>query len=215
MSSFCNEKLAGDTEARQDGPQPASRCGRNNQNFPYPTEFVTREHIGGFYESLRPSLTAFLRRRSLTIEQTEDVVQETFLRLLCRTPKDLQADNVRFWVFRVAQNLATDLHRSALRFDWNPHELLEAAASITHCSSFNPEEQYLNAERWRSVERNMVKLTARQRDAISLRINGVSSVQIAVQLKTTPHSVEELIRRGLNRLERTSECGPVSQVRSK
>jgi RNA polymerase sigma-70 factor, ECF subfamily len=209
MFSFCNEKFAPDPEAGQAG-RPGDSPWKNDQDISSPAQ-LAQDDVAGFYQALRPSLIAFLRRRNLTVEQTEDVVQEAFLRLLCRTPKDIQAGNVRFWIFRVAQNLATDIHRSAVRFGWNPQEVMEAVTSATPCNSFNPEEQFLHTERWRSVQENMAKLTPRQRDAIHLRICGVSSMEIAVQLRTTPHSVEELIRRGLNRLGRVKQAPPSSQ----
>ena len=159
------------------------------------------DQVAAFYLELRAPLTASLRRWKLPAEEVEDIVQETFVRLLVSGPDDLNAENTRYWLFRVAHNLAIDLLRSGWR------NLLDSQVNsdvllLAHPSPHsNPERIYLDQEQWELVRDNLAKLTLRQQHAIYLRIIGFSYKAIAHQLKGTTNSVGELIRRGLKRLE--------------
>jgi len=152
------------------------------------------------YLELRAPLSASLRRWKLPAEDVEDIVHDTFLRLLSHGPPDLKAENARYWLFRVARNLAIDRQRSGW---WNSldaeanFDLLLSAHPSPHS---NPEKIYLDHELRRAVQNNLAKLTPRQQHAISLRIVGFSFKAIAVQLKGTTNCVGELIRRALKRL---------------
>jgi RNA polymerase sigma-70 factor, ECF subfamily len=170
-----------------------------------------QDQIAAFYLELRSPLCASLRRWNLPPEEVEDVVQETFVRLLSHGPADLKAENARYWLFRVAHNLAIDRLRSGrsnLLDSQADFDLLLSARPSPH---FDPEKIYLDGEQWRVVQDNLAKLTPRQRRAIHLRITGLSHKAIARRLRGTANSVAELIRRGLRRLE---ENGASSGARS-
>src|SRR5580692_4854773 len=75
----------------------------------------TRERIIDLYDHLRPSLRAYLCCLGMSSDQAEDVIQDTFLRLVRHRFERGEGDNLRAWVFRVAHNLSMDVHRSQLR----------------------------------------------------------------------------------------------------
>src|SRR5262245_38784896 len=75
----------------------------------------TGEYIIELYGFLRPSLTAYLSSQGLSKEQSEDVIQEAFLRLVRHSSKRQTTENLRAWLFRVAHNLSMDHHRSQKR----------------------------------------------------------------------------------------------------
>jgi len=161
---------------------------------------LPREQIAAFYQELRSPLSASLRRWRLPAEEVEDLVQETFVRLMSHGPEDLDAESARYWLFRVAHNLAIDRQRSG----WS--NLIDARANVDVLLSARPslgsnlERILLNGEQVRMVQDNLAKLTPRQRHAIYLRISGLSYKAIANELRGTTSSVGELIRRGLRRL---------------
>lgn len=134
----------------------------------------------------------------------EDLVQETFVRLLSHGPEDLRAENARYWLFRVAHNLAIDRQRSGWRNLLDSQVDFDMLLLVRPGPHFDPEKIYLDREQWQVVQDNLAKLTPRQRHAIHLRITGLSYKAIARQLKGTSSSVAELIRRGLKRLGETS-----------
>jgi RNA polymerase sigma-70 factor (ECF subfamily) len=159
------------------------------------------DQVAAFYLELRAPLSASLRRWKLSPEELEDIVQETFVRLLVSGPDDLDAENTRYWLFRVAHNLAIDLLRSGWRNLTDSQANSDLLLSAHPSPHSNPERIYLDHEQWELVRDNLAKLTLRQQHAIYLRITGFSYKAIAHQLKGTTNSVGELIRRGLKRLE--------------
>lgn len=166
---------------------------------PWPVSF-RQDEVAALYVELRAPLNASLRRWQLPVEEMEDIVQDTFVRLLSHGPEDLTAENARYWLFRVAHNLAIDRRRSGW---WNSLDFeadFDLLLSTQPSPHFNPEKIYLDHELQRTVQSNLAKLTPRQQHAISLRIVGFSYKAIADQLKGTSNSVGELVRRGLKRL---------------
>jgi RNA polymerase sigma-70 factor (ECF subfamily) len=166
---------------------------------PRPVAFP-RDQIAAFYLELRAPLCASLRRWNLPAEEVEDIVQDAFVRLLSHGPEDLKAENARYWLFRVAHNLAIDRQRSGWRSLVDSRADFDLLVSVHPSPNSNPEKIYLHSEQWRVVQHNLAKLTPRQRHAIHLRITGFTYEAIAQQLKGTTSSVAELIRRGLKRL---------------
>jgi RNA polymerase sigma factor (sigma-70 family) len=156
--------------------------------------------VAAFYQELRAPLSASLRRWKLPAEEVEDIVHDTFLRLMSHGPDDLKAENARYWLFRVAHNLAVDRQRAGWRNFLNAQIDFDMLLSAHPSPHSNPEKIYLDQEQLKLVQLNLAKLTPRQQHAIYLRIVGFSYKAIALQLKGTTNSVGELIRRGLKRL---------------
>lgn len=164
------------------------------------SQAISRDEVATFYQDLRSPLCASLRRWKLPADEVEDLVQETFVRLLSHGPGNLNVENARYWLFRVAHNLAIDRQRSGRIALLDSQTNFEILLSARPSPDFDPEKIYLDGEQWRVVQDSLAKLTPRQRDAIHLRITGLSHKAIANQLKATTTGVAELIRRGLKRL---------------
>jgi RNA polymerase sigma-70 factor (ECF subfamily) len=160
--------------------------------------------IAEAYEALRPSLCAYLRRRSLELDEVDDIVQDAFVRLLLQRPRGITVSTIRFWLFRVVHNLAIDRLRSVWRY--LPSLQAESDAVTTQVvSDYTPEDDCLRNEQWFLIEDNLSKLTARQRLAIGLWMQGLSYREIGRSLETSTHTVEELVRRGFNRLRDSTQ----------
>jgi len=166
---------------------------------PQPGAF-RQEQVAAFYLELRAPLCASLRRWKFPAEEVEDIVQDTFLRLLSHGPDELKAENTRYWLFRVAHNLAIDRQRSGWRNLQDSQANFDVFLSAHPSPHFDPEKIFLDREERKAVQTSLAKLTPRQQQAIYLRIIGFSYKAIADQLKGTTNSVGELIRRGLKRL---------------
>jgi len=156
--------------------------------------------MAALYLELRAPLSASLRRWKLPEEEVEDIVHDTFVRLLSHGPEDLEAENARYWLFRVAHNLAIDRKRSGWRNVLDSQVNFDVLLSARPSPHSNPEKIYLDQEQRKAVQNSLAKLTQRQQEAIYLRIIGFSYKAIAHQLKGSTNSVGELIRRGLKRL---------------
>lgn len=161
---------------------------------------LSREEVATVYRELRSPLGAFLRRQNVALEDVEDVVQEAFVRLLAQGHEDLQLENVRYWLFRVAHNLAIDRQRAKWKNFLEPQADFDTVLAAVPSPAFNPEKDFSDREQWQVVKQNLAKLTPLQRRAIRLRIAGLSYKAIARRLNATAPSIAELVRRGLKRL---------------
>jgi RNA polymerase sigma-70 factor (ECF subfamily) len=155
------------------------------------------QHIAELYDVLKPPLYAYLWYLGMNADQAEDVIQDTFLRLVsCRFDLSRQ-DNLRGWIFRVARNLSMDIHRAqrrwSLRKEDEPHSVIRERIDPAP----SPEQQLLLEERIR----RFALLTPKQRQCVLLRAKGFRYREIATTLGVSVQRVGELMQRSIVLLE--------------
>lgn len=160
-----------------------------------------RQRIIELYDRLRPPLHAYLYNLGMNVDQAEDVIQDTFLRLVgCRFDV-LGDDNLRAWIFRVAHNLSMDVHRAQRRWsrrnDDEPHSVIRERIDPAP----SPEQQILLEERMRRFEQTFAQLTPKQRQCVLLRAQGFRYREIAITLGVSVQRVGELMQRSIVLLE--------------
>ena len=159
-----------------------------------------RKSIVDLYDSLRPGLSAYLISLGLDRNQAEDIVHDSFLKLIQHLLNKEDEQDLRGWMFRVAHNLAINLHHSAyhrLSDSIGGDELL--LAKFTD-SSLSPEELVIRKEELHRVQAAMSRLTQQQRYAVLLRAEGLRYREISQALGISPARVAELVQRALARL---------------
>lgn len=125
----------------------------------------------------------------------EDVVQETFIRLVERAPKETA---IRSWLFQVATNLSRDTHRRDAR---HARLLAEAPRDATHGDGPADTSSAALAADARSMALNALSgLTERDRTVLLMREEGFTHAEIARAVGTTEKSVGTLIARAMTRL---------------
>jgi RNA polymerase sigma-70 factor (ECF subfamily) len=156
-----------------------------------------RQRIAELYDLLRPPLYAYLWYLGMNTDQAEDVIQDTFLRLVNYRFDSNRQDNLRAWIFRVARNLSMDIHRAQRRWsrrnDDEPHSIIRERIDPAP----SPEEQVLLEERMK----RFAHLTPRQRQCVLLRAEGFRYREIAITLGVSVQRVGELIQRSIVLLE--------------
>lgn len=159
-----------------------------------------RQHIIELYDDLRPSLQAYLCCLGMSADQAEDVIQETFLRLV-RFRFERAEDNLRAWIFRVAHNLSMDVHRFQRR--WSASDDDEAHKAIRRRAdpAPSPEQRVILDERMRLFEDAFSQLTPKQRQCVLLRAEGFRYREIAEILGISVQRVGELMQRSISLLE--------------
>jgi len=158
------------------------------------------EEIVRVYDALRVSLLGYLVGVGLTREEAEDVVQETFLRLLRASHEERDEEHLRSWVFRVAHNIAIDQFRSGRhRATLNAVELSTIEEALPY-SGLSPEERAIRQEQWRLARQAIDRLTTSQRYVVLLRAEGLRYREIGEVLNLTTPRVAELAQRALIRL---------------
>jgi RNA polymerase sigma-70 factor, ECF subfamily len=153
------------------------------------------------YNDIRPVLSAYLCSYGLSQDHSEDVIQETFLRLVRHTRNANPDDDFRGWVFRVAHNLSMDLHRSERRW-FRGNETEESPAFQESVDPApNPEEMILLAERFTHMRTAFFQLTPKQRECLLLRAKGLRYREIAAVLGVSVQRVGELVQRAASLVE--------------
>jgi len=156
-----------------------------------------RDHIAELYDLLKPPLYAYLWYLGMNTDQAEDVIQDTFLRLVSGRFDPNGQDNLRAWIFRVARNLSMDIHRAQRRWsrrcDDDPHTVIRERIDPAP----SPEQQILLGERLR----RFADLTPKQRQCVLLRAEGFRYREIAVTLGVSVQRVGEIMQRSIVVLE--------------
>ena len=159
------------------------------------------QHIIELYDHLRPSLHAYLGSRGLRREQSEDVIQEAFLRLVCHIAERGPDENPRAWVFRVAHNLSMDFHRSERRRSRGKNTEPRPVVREREDPAPDPEQQIILSERARRFRETFAQLTPKQRNCLLLRAKGMRYREIALVMGVSVQRVGELVQRAISLVE--------------
>ncbi|MHB1938227.1 MAG: RNA polymerase sigma factor [Acidobacteriaceae bacterium] len=134
----------------------------------------------------------------------EDVVQETFLRVLKHRKKLASVENVRVWLVRIAWNLALDRKR---RLRSAP--LVEEAEEILrNCASEETSAEIAlgAAQGCAHILRMIDKLPRKEQEVLRLSaLEELDTPEIAAILKTTESSVRSCLFRARQRLRERME----------
>ena len=128
-------------------------------------------------------------------QDAEDVVQETFMKLLQHLQAGGNADNLRGWLFTVAAHAARDRQRRRLR--WLPWTL---KAEPSTAPAALPDED----GRYRALRDALRGLSDRDRLLLALRAQGLSYREIAAASGIKDSSVGQLLARATARWSRAT-----------
>lgn len=129
----------------------------------------------------------------------EDLTQDTFIRLSEELSKGRDIENHRAWLFRVAHNLAVDLHRKtkaepAITGD----RALELREELKDPNG-DIEARVLHRERMNLLG---VSLSSRERECLQLRAEGLRYREIADIMEVRVPTVQTLLARAVKKLMR-------------
>lgn len=129
----------------------------------------------------------------------EDVVQETFLRVLKQERKLESIENPRVWLIRIAWNLALDRKR---RLRSTPMTEESEELMLNHASPEATAENSLGAAQGCArILRMMEQLPRKEREVLRLSaLEELGTAEIAAVLQTTESSVRSCLFRARQRL---------------
>lgn len=146
------------------------------------------------YDANQRRLTSFAYALTRDADAADDLVQETFLRLVKEHAAGREPDNVTAWLYRVCANLATSRGRRgvvARRFlERQPAEETEVAAEI----------EILRHELSEALLAALTILPDDARTAIVMAAQGFSGREIAEALGRTETSTRTMMFRARERL---------------
>jgi RNA polymerase sigma-70 factor (ECF subfamily) len=138
----------------------------------------------------------FCRSTLRSDSDAEDVVQETFLKLLQHLESRREGSNLKSWLFTVAANACRD--RGRLRARWLPWTVEDDRRLVA------PVE---DDDDVRVARRALHTLAPRDRMLLSLRANGLSYREIAGATGIREASVGRLLARAVERWKKASVRG--------
>jgi len=162
---------------------------------------TNRQSVIELYDASRPSLYAYLCCLGMNSDQAEDIIQETFLRLVRHLLEHGAGDSLRGWVFRVAHNLSMDLHRSQRRWFYASTDEPRTFVRERVDPAPNPEQNVILRERSKRLGNAVAQLTPKQRRCVLLRAEGLRYREIAAALGISVQRVGELVQRAITLLE--------------
>lgn len=154
--------------------------------------------VVALFDLLRAPLLRYLLSLGLTVQDGEEIVQETFLALFEHLGRGGSRVNLRAWLFRVAHNLG--LKRARQWKNWEQAFELDPLADPAP----DPEQHAAGVERQRQVLAILAALPEQDRQCISLRAEGLKYREIADVLGVSLGSVALTISRSLARFTRAA-----------
>jgi RNA polymerase sigma-70 factor (ECF subfamily) len=155
-----------------------------------------REAFDAIYDRYRPRVFAFLARLSGDRILSEDLLQETFVRL-ARNARGLDAStSLRPWLFTVARNLFLD-HRRRVLLDFDRLRDLALWPSRPRLVEETPFDLAGANETQRRVERALASLPTKYREAVLLvAVEELTPNEAADVLGVRPEALRQRLSRG-------------------
>jgi RNA polymerase sigma-70 factor, ECF subfamily len=146
------------------------------------------------YDALAPRLRAMLRRKGCDPTLTEDLLQQTFLRMHCARAHYRRGQAVLPWAYAIARRLHIDTWRRARHAEQSGGEPPPAQIA-------GPEDEFIAAETARQLAHDYGELPRLHREAFDLVKNdGLSLQQTAGALGTTVTAIKLRIHRAYQAL---------------
>lgn len=154
---------------------------------------TSRQTALRLFEEQGPAIYRFAAVLLHHHQDAEDVLQETFLKLLRHLESGSDAGNLRGWLFTVAAHAARDRIRRRAR--WLPW-------SDARDRSIGPAALPDEDGRLEALHESLRQLAPRDRLLLALRAQGLTYRDIAAASGTRPSSVGRLLARAVDRWER-------------
>ena len=167
---------------------------------------MDRHSLESLHQELYRTVLSFFLGRWFSLEESEDLTQEVFLRVQTSLQTLRDKDKYREWVLAIASNVRkNELERCrALRRGGESRrdEPLEAAAELRDPSPL-PSDLVQNREMVRLVIDAIEKLPSQQRQALLLQVyRGLDSNEAAKILRLAPGTVRSHLHDARERLKK-------------
>lgn len=160
------------------------------------------EKVSQLFDLLRDPVYLYLTAVLRNTADAEDLTQESFLRLYRTLHRGQVITNIRFWLFRVAHNLAVD-HRERSVHDRNTNaQTWDELRQMLPDPGLNPEQRVLQMEKFERLHAAMAWLSPQEMQCLHLRAEGFRYREIGEILGIAEKTAAEYLRRGIGKLMR-------------
>jgi RNA polymerase sigma-70 factor, ECF subfamily len=173
-------------------------------------EQEARAQLTGLVEEYSATLYRVAYSVTRNAADAEDVVQETFLRVLRHLNKLGEVRDYRVWLVRIAWNLVLDRKRRAKS---RPQaDDFEEVARILPAHDLSAERLAITTQRYEHILHLIDTLPAREREVLLLSaVKELSTVEIALVLNTTESTIRSRLYRARHALAAMLEQGGTKQ----
>ena len=151
------------------------------------------------FDGCAPQLLRYVASFGLSAEETEDVVQDTFVALFRHLNLGRDGTNLSGWLFQVAHNLALKRRERILKQRRSAGSN-ETATQWCVDPAPDPEERLMRLERGERLRSVFGALPERERRCLFLRAEGLTYRDIAQALSVSLGTVSKAVSRALTRL---------------
>ena len=140
----------------------------------------------------KDGLTLYLNGFVQNIHLAEDLMEDTFFKLMVKKPRFREKDSFKTWLYTIGRNVALDyLRRNAKQTVLSPQEM-----ALCKAEEYDLERAYLTEERKIILHRAMDRLHPEYRQILWLiYFEDFSCKQAAAVMKKKVHTVEVLVSR--------------------
>ncbi|HLK65373.1 MAG TPA: sigma-70 family RNA polymerase sigma factor [Bryobacteraceae bacterium] len=157
--------------------------------------------VVALFDQWRGKLLRYTLRIGVTVQDGEEVIQETFLSLFRHLQSGKSRENLQGWLFRVAHNLAL---RRCQRSRSSP-EALDGLDMAAIDPSPGPEAQFSDSQTRERLLAVVHALPEQDRRCLFLRAEGLRYREIAAVLDISLGAVSLSLSRSLARIGRAAE----------
>ena len=149
-------------------------------------DHTTATELGQLSEQLTAELLAYFRRRTDSVQDAEDLLQETLLRVYQQSGEIREADRLPAWVFRIARNLLVDERR---------RRRLPTRADVEEADNESEDGVQNVVAGW--LDSFIEQLDPKYRDVIrQSEIEGIPHREIAENLGLSVSAIKSRVQRG-------------------
>ncbi len=161
---------------------------------------VDDAELTALYEAHRGELFGFLIRMTRDRETAEELLQDTFIRLIREARAGRMPDEVRPWLYRVATNSAVSRGRHSAVWNRLLPRLLDRREPA------RPDAEFLRTERDAALHHALADLSPDARAALLLAAEGFAGHEIAASIGRTEAATRTLMCRSRAQLRLVLEA---------
>ncbi len=160
------------------------------------------EQLLALFDELREPLLRYLLSLGLAPQRSEEILQDTFLKLFEHLQSSRSDSNLRGWLFRVAHNLALQDLRGRRREMLAAGAVLDLPAKPLEDPHPDPEQQSILHQREARLLAALQRLPEVEQRCMHLRAEGLRYREIADVLHIGVSTVADCLHRAIDALRK-------------
>lgn len=157
------------------------------------------EELGTVITEFQDQLFRFAFLRTGSFADSQDIVQEVFIKFYQENSHLCSVKNIKFYLFKSISNACVDYHRKTKKLKF---EVLETITSTSVLHEKDALQKMIQIEEYDRIEELLSELPNEQSEAISLRVlDNLSFAEIALILDVPVTTVKSRFKYGIDKLK--------------